>query len=127
MLAHAPGDRFDPYPAGSAIDASHMIKQHYHAAPKRHELEPTRAEAIVGGCRSVAARAHRPRATARTDGDLDGLGFATQPRFLIHEARVALIMVQHGDQPHGSRTQESGRSGSKPSRATAGYRYPEGL
>ena len=104
QLAHAPGDRFDPHPTAAAIYAPHMIEQHHYAAPQRHELEPPQAEVIVGGCRSVAARAHRPRSATGTHRDLDGLAVAAKPGFLIHETGVALIMIQQGDQPHGTRT-----------------------
>jgi hypothetical protein len=46
-LADPPGDHFDANPAGSAIDPSHAIKQHDHAAPKRHKLKPTHAQVII--------------------------------------------------------------------------------
>ncbi len=105
VFADPPGDRFDAHPAGPAIDPPHAVKQHDHAAPKRHELEPAQAQVIVGRRRLVTARAHRSRAAARPHGDLDGLALGAMSRLLVNEPGKVLVVVQQGDQPHGSRTQ----------------------
>src|SRR6202035_6187724 len=109
MLADPPGYRFDPHPAGPAIDASHAIEQDHHAAPQRHEFEPALAQVIIGRCRLMTARAHRSRAAARPHGGLDGLAWWALPGALVNETGKVLVVVQQGDQPHGSRTQRSCR------------------
>src|ERR1700689_2176059 len=74
----------------------------------------------------MAARAHWFPPAPRPHRDLDGLRWCAKPRLLINEAGKVLVVVQQGDQPHGSRIQRN--SGNKqPTSATGRRRYIAGL
>ena len=104
VLADSPGNLFDPHAAVPAINPSHGVQEHHHEAPQRDKLKSPLPKVIVAGRRPVAARAHRLRAAAGPHGDLDGLAVGAMLRLLVDEAGKVLILVQQGDQPHGSAT-----------------------
>ena len=101
VLADRPWQFFNPYPAGSAIDPPHAVKQQHHETPERDEFEAAQAEVIVTGGGLMAARAYRLRATARSHVNLDGAFVRAKPRLLVDEAWKVMAVVEEGDQPHG--------------------------
>ncbi len=58
-LALSPGDAFDAYAAGGAVDASHGVDEEDRDGPQRHKVEVPRRQGIVGRSSSAAARADR--------------------------------------------------------------------